>query len=284
MTMKMKQDELKQLSMFDIVLEHNEKEISQHSDDGKTKTLAAVSVSDGKNLCPYKVPTVSEIIKLIEKFAYGINKTKIISDVFECGAIAISNIVDLSQKEPREKRYTDVIRSYGPEDRKRLCDVFSLIFALCSSVVYDNGVFDDYLGDLFMKLNQGNSHSGQFFTPYHISKFMAECTFASDVIGEKTKNDGILTICDPCSGGGGLILAALSVLKEHHINYARNCFVECSDIDIRCVHMTYLQLALAGVPAIVKHQNSLTRETWSIWRTPAFMLQYPRFMKYETFI
>ena len=149
--------------------------------------------------------------------------------------------------------------------------------------MFDDGVFNDYLGDLFMRLNQGNKQNGQFFTPYHISDFMAKCSLQPDVVKEKTQDDGILTICDPCSGGGGLMLAALSELKRLGINYGRNCFVVCSDIDIRCVHMTYLQLALSGVPAIVKHQNSLSRETWSIWRTPAFMLQYPRFMKYETF-
>ena len=52
-------------------------------------------------------------------------------------------------------------------------------------------------------------------------------------------------------------------------------------IDIRCVHMTYLQLSLAGVPAIVKHTNSLTRETWDIWKTPAFIMQYMRFRQFE---
>ena len=54
--------------------------------------------------------------------------------------------------------------------------------------------------------------------------------------------------------------------------------------DTRCVHMTYLQLSLAGVPAIVKHQNSLTRELWSVWKTPAFIFQYPRFYQYENII
>lgn len=279
----MKTNDYKQLSMFDIVLEHSEKEDLPVIDGGKTETLAAVSLPENNNLCPYRIPTVDEIVKLIDKSAYGIDRTKLLSDVFECGAIAISNLLDLTQKDEREKHYTEIMNRYKPEDRNSLCTIFSKIYALCSSVVFDDGVFNDYLGDLFMRLNQGNKRNGQFFTPYHISDFMAKCSLQPDVVKEKTQDDGILTICDPCSGGGGLILAALSELKRLGINYGRNCFVVCSDIDIRCVHMTYLQLALSGVPAIVKHQNSLSRETWSIWRTPAFMLQYPRFMKYETF-
>lgn len=279
----MKNSNYTQLSMFDIVLEQPKEEITQNFDGGKTETLAVVSNTENNNLCPYKIPTIDEIVKLIDKSAYGIDRTKLLSDVFECGAIAISNLLDLTQKDEREKRYTDIMNNYKPEDRNSLCNIFSKIYALCSSVVYDDGVFKDYLGELFMRLNQGNRHTGQFFTPFHISKFMAECALLPDIVKEKTKDDGILTISDPCSGGGGMMVAALSVLKECGINYGRNCFVACSDIDIRCVHMTYLQLSLAGVPAIVKHQNSLTRETWSIWRTPAFMLQYPRFVKYEKY-
>lgn len=79
-----------------------------------------------------------------------------------------------------------------------------------------------------------------------------------------------------------MAIEALDVLKnEYKVNYAMNCFIECADIDIRCVHMTYLQLALAGVLAIVKHQNTLTNELWSVWKTPAFIFQYMRFRKYE---
>lgn len=112
---------------------------------------------------------------------------------------------------------------------------------------------------------------------------MARATLEESLIKEKAEKDDILTISDPCCGGGGLLIAALDVLKSLGVNYARNCFIDCGDIDIRCIHMTYLQLSLAGVPAIVKHQNALTREFWGVWYTPAYLFQYPRFTKYEYF-
>lgn len=266
-----------QLSIFDIVLKHDiNPDILQS--EPKIKAEPKIIQPSGKNLCPYKIPAVADIIKLIEKSAYKINKSKLISDVFECGSLAISNLVDKRQYAEREKRYLELINTYQPSEQKLIAEIFSQIFALCSSVVYDDGVFDDYMGELFMRCNQGNSNAGQYFTPYHVSKLMAKIS----ITDSDFKQDEIVPISDCCSGGGGLLIAALDVLKnDYGINYARNCFIEAGDIDIRCVHMTYIALSLAGVPAIVKHQDALSRELWSVWKTPAFIFQYYRFYKYD---
>ena len=278
-----------QLSFFDFTFDN--KEIPeffefQLSETVSEKKEALKKTSHLENPCPYKIPTVDEIIKFIDSAPYRINKSQFISDVLECGAIAISNTVDFTVKDEREERYLEIINKYEPKEREMLAETFGKIYALLASVVYDDGSFNDYLGEIFMRCNQGNKNTGQFFTPYHISHFMAEIAIFDDSekLSNALENDGILTLCDPCSGGGGMMVAALDVLKnEYNVNYARNCFIECSDIDIRCVHMTYLQLALAGVPAIVKHQNSLSRELWSVWKTPAFIFQYMRFCKYENY-
>lgn len=280
----MKKKNPNQLSIFDIMIDHNNEPVVPITEAPIIETVQPVPQNtDNKNLCPYKIPTVDEIIKRIKSATYRVNTSQLIADVFECGAISISNTVAFPQNQEREERYKQIMEKYEPAERNLLCEIYGMVYALLSSVVYDNGVFKDYLGDLFMRCNQGNSSTGQFFTPYHISEFMAKATIGDEVIA-KAENDGILTVCDPCCGAGGLMLAALDVLKNNYnINYARHCFIECSDIDIRCVHMTYLQLSLAGVPAIIKHQNSLTRELWSVWKTPAFIFQYSRFHQYENY-
>lgn len=266
-----------QISIFDIVIEHTDK------NDLDTPSVSVPVITQTRsnkqdNLCPYPIPTINDIIKQIDGFTYKVSKSKLISDIFECGAIAISNKVDLSQADKREERYLEIIKSYSPQEREAIVKIFGKIFALLSSVVYDDGAFDDYLGDLFMRCNQGEKQTGQFFTPYHVSRFMAEITVTND----KIKRGEILTINDCCCGGGGMLIAALDVLKNRYdVNYAHDCFIDAGDIDERCVHMTYLQLSLAGVPAIIKHQDALSRKLWGIWRTPAFIFQYLRFHKYE---
>ncbi len=267
-----------QMSIFDIMLDHNQELTANEPPTVSEPVKTGKPIVGDNNLCPYPIPTVKDIMKMIDGSSYRVNKSKLISDVFECGALAISNLADFTQYDEREKRYMEIIKTYSTPEQQLIADIFSRIFALCSSVTYDDGVFDDYLGELFMKCNQGNSNAGQYFTPYHVSKLMAKMS----VTGSGIKQNEIITINDCCSGGGGLLLAALDVLKnDYGVNYAYNCFLDAGDIDIRCVHMTYLQLSLAGVPAIVKHQDSLTRQLWSVWKTPAFIFQYHRFYKYE---
>lgn len=268
-------DDYRQLSFFDFVLKKPETTLIENKDELPVSTTTNERHTD--NLCPYAAPTVKEIVKLIDDAAVFHDKDRFLSDLFCCMAVSISNIVDLYRKDEREEQYKQIISRYSKTEQQAMSEISGKLFMLLSSVVYDDGVFSDYLGEIFMTCNMGNKSAGQFFTPYHVSKLCAKLA-----IGTPDKADGkILTFNDPCCGSGGMVLAAMDVLKnDFGINYTMDCFVDCSDIDLRCVHMTYLQLSLAGVSAIVKHKDSLTKQLYSVWRTPAFVMQHPRFMKY----
>ena len=241
----------------------------------------AAQGAEKNNLCPYPIPKTDGIVKDIERAAYQVDKFKFVSDLFECGAIAISNQVDRFNRDEREERYMQIIKTYQSDQQKSLAEIFAKIYALLSSVVYDNGVFNDYLGEIFMRCNLGSKAAGQFFTPYHVSELMARASMDESLVREKTDKNEIITINDPCCGGGGMLIAAIDVLRSFGVNYARDCFIEANDIDIRCVHMTYLQLSLAGAPAIVRHQDTFSRDCWSVWYTPAYLFQYLRFHKFD---
>ena len=123
----------------------------------------SVPPEEQKNLCPYPIPKLDDIVKDIERSAYQVDKHKFVSDLFECGAIAISNQIDLAQKEKREERYLQIINGYTPDLQRKLAEIFGKLYALLASVVYDNGRFNDNLGELFMKCNLGSKNAGQFF-------------------------------------------------------------------------------------------------------------------------
>ena len=128
----------------------------------------------------------------IESASYRTDKQKFISDLFECSAITVSNMIDLNQYNMREERYLQIIRNCKLPDQSMLKKYFAKIYAQLNSVIYDDEKFNDNLGELFMRCDLGNKNTGQFFTPYHISKFMARATLEESLIKEKAEKDDIL--------------------------------------------------------------------------------------------
>ena len=198
--------------------------------------------------------TVQTIAKKIEKLEGKNDWYGCLCDVFELSAIVLSNQFDY--REPywsnREKRYKDLIKKYDEDEFKQLQEIFSDLYILLSQMAEPDGVFDDYLGRLYMFSGTSSKRAGQFFTPYNVSKLCAEMTIREKDIA----NQQIITLNEPTCGSGGMVLAGVEALRNKGVNYADRLLVVCSDVDKRCVYMTYLQLALSGVPAIILHQNT----------------------------
>jgi type I restriction-modification system DNA methylase subunit len=272
-----------QLSLFDAVEPETEpEEKAEPEAETKPLTIKPALVPDEEfNKTPYtNIPKVDDIIKLISKATYKVGIHELLSDVFECSAIAISNKFDFRNYDSREEKYKAIMNKYDLETRKLICEIFAKIYMLLSNQISVG--FNDYLGELYMRSETSSSKAGQFFTPYCVSKMCAETSIDQKTIDECIEKDKILTMHEPTVGAGGMVLALADVLyNKYHFNIARNLFIECGDIDIRCVHMTYLQLALAGIPAVIYHRDGLTLETWDRWVTPAYIMQYPRFVKYS---
>lgn len=228
-------------------------------------------------------PKLKEIIKLIEGFNYKFDLYQILTDIFEMSAIGLSNQVDHRPKEwkSREERYKQIMQRYTPEDRQVLLKIFGKLFDLLTGMI-ENG-FDDYLGKLYMMSGTSNDNTGQFFTPYSISQACANLLISKEMLEKHIESGEIITLNEPSCGSGGMLLAALdNLLNNYDFNYAQNVLIDCGDLDRRCVHMCYLQLSLAGVPAVVRHMNTLTLEQFDEWHTPALIMQWTRFKDYLT--
>ena len=143
----------------------------------------------------------------------------------------------------------------------------------------DTGELCDWCGELYMESGTSNSRMGQFFTPYAVSKVTAGVSVKADEIAAKLDGnpDGVYTLYEPTCGAGGLIIAAIDIIMHLGINYAHNIFVDCGDIDSRCVHMTYLVLSVLGVPAVVRKGDALMLEYSEAWFTPAYVLNCAHF-------
>ena len=70
-----------------------------------------------------------------------------------------------------------------------------------------------------------------------------------------------------------MVIAFAEAMKSLGFNPQKQLIVTCNDLDIKSVYMTYIQLSLLGIPAIVEHMNTLSLEKYSTWKTPGYYLR-----------
>ena len=162
-----------------------------------------------------------------------------------------------------EEKHLNVAKTYN--EKQLRC--FAKLLAITIDALDDE--FQDFLGQVFSTNDMGSSYKGQFFTPYHVSKMMAEIQFFD---ANEFKDKDIITVSEPCSGAGGMIIAFAESLKERNINYQKRIYVEAIDIDDLCYKMSYIQLSLLGIPAKVIKGNTLSYEFEEALYTPLFFI------------
>lgn len=192
---------------------------------------------------------------------------KVFEDFLAISAISVSNAVDRGPWDERENEYLSIVSRYSKPELEQYVSMFSeLVLALEQNSDHPR----DVLGEVFHDLELHNHYTGQFFTPQHISEFMGK--IAAIDVGKTIDEYGYCSVLEPASGSGTMVLGFAQAMKEQGYNYQQQFLAQAVDIDIRCVHMTYLQLSLYGIPAVVIHGNSLSMEEWSHWKTPMYLL------------
>lgn len=137
----------------------------------------------------------------------------------------------------------------------------------------------DFIGPLFGEL-AASAQLGQFFTPYHVSKMMAEMIIEDPQRMLAEGGRGFLTLQEPACGVGGMALAACDVLRERGFDLARQVHWTMIDIDYSAMCAAYVQINLCGASADVFHGNTLSLQTWLSTPTLAAIL-HPKRLKYD---
>lgn len=76
---------------------------------------------------------------------------------------------------------------------------------------------------------------------------------------------------DCTCGSGNLLLGVVQRFADIGRNPSGQLVIQASDVDICCVQMTYIQLALYGIPAVVVHGEVIAMEEYDRWYTPAYL-------------
>lgn len=189
------------------------------------------------------------VFNLLEEASHrsGVSRAQAFEDFLHMGVCALSG----GQME--EQYLTTVKRHTEGKPGKRGCDSISHAFGQLVHVMEETR--QDILGDLF----QGGityGEAGQYLTPEPLSQMMAAMT-----VGETGDEEGSgrKSVCDPCCGSGRMLLA-VGDLKPHWEFVGQ-------DVDLRCVRMTAINLALRNRYGYVIWGNSLGLEKRLVYRT-----------------
>lgn len=182
-----------------------------------------------------------KIIKTIQSMTGKYGVYNIFEDWVRMMAMAYANQIFFSQK--REDEYLEIMKRYDDAEKAKLCEMHAWLLEWAEEQM------TDMLGYIYMHLELGSKAHGQFFTPYHVCQMMAKMQ----------KYDGkVMKVNEPSCGAGGNIIALAEALKEQGINYQQKMEIICQDIDTKAVYMTYVQMCLYGIPAIVYQANTLS--------------------------
>lgn len=206
-----------------------------------------------------------ELMKLMKQASYGHTMYDVFRDFCELSAIALSNAVDWPQRDEREATYLRTMKKYDAA-------TVALFPKMMGCVIEElEAGMDDVLGKTYMELEISNKHTGQFFTPYSLCKMIAGVSI-DDTLKAQVAERGFITVNEPACGGGAMVIAFADEFRKAGLNPQTQMHVTAQDVDPRSAHMTYIQLSLLHIPAVVLVGNTLTLEVSSHWYTPAHIM------------
>lgn len=121
---------------------------------------------------------VTDFTKKLVQADYSRNPREIFSDFLTMAANSLANVI--YKNEEIEKEYLSIVSKYKNPN------IFPELFAMIVNEL-EKEPFQDLLGKIYMQGNYGNSNAGQFFTPFHISDFMAQISIYEDDLKKKSK-------------------------------------------------------------------------------------------------
>lgn len=223
-----------------------------------------------------------EIVRLWQGLIGRHNSWQIWQDFVMMSADAISNCVDKAHYEVREADYLQRAKRYTKAELEVFAQMLGLV--VCGM---ERDSDCDFLGELYMCLDLGNQHAGQFFTPYDVCRAMAKMTYAP-VLQEQIKRQGWVSCNDPTCGAGALLLAFANECRapDVDVNFQTSVLFVAQDIDPIVAAMCYIQLSLLGCAGYVVVGNSLTNpsicydrrglipvDKGNVWYTPMYFTE-----------
>jgi len=191
-----------------------------------------------------------EFIDLLDRIKPSKHRFEVFSDWLILASAAL--YAPWKKDKSVEEEYMLIAKQYNASELDQLVQLLAITVKALENKTHD------FLGEVFTLGNLTNERNGQFFTPFDISSTMAEV-----VLGGLNSTKGrILRISDPCCGAGGLLIACALTLEKRGINYQKDVLFVGTDIDHRCARISFIQMSLLAIPAIINCGNTITSEIY----------------------
>nr|WP_198426219.1 N-6 DNA methylase [Acinetobacter baumannii] len=205
----------------------------------------------------------SEFIHTLKSIDQSKNIYEIFHDFVFCSAAALRNSIGHRYQnlfnQNIENEYLQRINRYDVSGRLKIKNLFYLLVDLCEA----KGEPYDVLGSIYMELEIGNDHIGQYFTPSEVSNLCAQVVITD--LKKQLEEEGVISISDPACGAGSTLLSTVKLCLESKIQVQDHLYIEAADIDRNVALMCYIQLSLWAVPCRIFVGDTLKlkyRECW----------------------
>lgn len=221
--------------------------------------------------------TQKAIARMFDSLCGKYSRWEVWQDFIVMMATAISNTVDPVHSAKREEIYLKIVSKYSKAELNTFAEMFAAVVQ-----GLDVNPNQDLLGSLYMNLELGNNHAGQFFTPYDVCRMMSGITYGGEFKNQFNGKEWI-SVNDCASGGGATLIAFANECLEHHVNYQTDVLFVAQDIDYIVACMCYIQLSLLGCAGYVVVGDSISNPTvcydsrgllpvddGNVWYTPMY--------------
>lgn len=200
-----------------------------------------------------------EFIKCLKSIDYSRCDSEVFNDFCTFATLGLYN--PFAKNADYEKEYLNTIHRY-----KNYNKFPELLWILIQEL--ERNPWQDFLGEIYQEIQANNKQCGQFFTPFHVSDFMARCVYLDEEIKNLINKNGYFTLSEPACGAGGMIIAMAKAIDSVGLNPQTCMWFSATDIDYKCFNMTFIQTSLLGLSGEVIHGNTLSLEHWRRYITP----------------
>lgn len=203
-------------------------------------------------------PAVQRFVKGISGICQSKHSDEVLRDFIELAFCALAKQASpfADQRDQLEKQYMEVVGRFPDKDHIRAMPEF---LAIALGEICNGGV--DFLGEVASEMGALDGRLGQFFTPYEVSRLMAEISLQG--VEKIIEENGFVTVQEPAAGAGGMLMAMADVIEAKGFNLETQVWIEATELARSTFHMCYVQCTARGLAGRIIHGNSLSLETFS---------------------